>query len=268
MRRVCIGLVFTILCSLGLLAGLAPAADNHVTVKITGTKKNDTIRGTARGDILYGLDGNDTIYGKAGNDRITGGAGRDKVFCGAGVDRVQADKLDVIARDCEVITRLPLAVAPPKAAITIPTTTQTTITIPTTTTIATTTTRATTTTPTPVPPSAPIPFGQTHSWSAAVHYRVASAAQDLVTTSPCNSLFKNVPTYYAVYVTLSGSGQLYMSSGQTAPSISSSGATTQSAASAGGYCYGSKVAWPALSSVTIRLQPVGFPGPGVSFLLG
>ena len=86
---------------------------------------NDTIRGTARADVLSGRAGSDTISGLAGNDwfnggpgndrisggpgndRISGGAGKDIVSCGAGIDRVQADSLDVVARDCEIVTRPP-----------------------------------------------------------------------------------------------------------------------------------------------------------------
>ena len=48
--------------------------------------------------------------------------GRDRVYCGAGVDRVQADRLDVVAKDCEVVSRpaaptTPAPPAPPPAPV-------------------------------------------------------------------------------------------------------------------------------------------------------
>jgi hypothetical protein len=73
--------------------------------RITGTSRADLIRGTAKADTLYGRAGDDRIYGLAGNDRIVPGAGKDRVFCGRGVDRVVADLKDVVARDCEVVSR-------------------------------------------------------------------------------------------------------------------------------------------------------------------
>jgi hypothetical protein len=76
-----------------------------LAVTIRGTSRADVIHGTARADTLYGRGGADRIYGLAGNDRIYPGAGKDRVYCGAGRDRVSADNLDVVARDCEVVTR-------------------------------------------------------------------------------------------------------------------------------------------------------------------
>ena len=61
--------------------------------------------------MLYGKGGADALYGLAGNDRFFPGPGKDRVFCGPGVDRVQADRLDVVAKDCEIVSR-PAAPAP------------------------------------------------------------------------------------------------------------------------------------------------------------
>jgi len=113
----------------GVSATLA-VVGTAVATTINGTKGNDTIRGTARADVLNGMGGGDTISGLAGNDRINGGPGDDRingglgddrisggdgkdiVFCGAGVDRLQADRLDVVAKDCEVVTRAAVSTPP------------------------------------------------------------------------------------------------------------------------------------------------------------
>lgn len=100
---------------------------------VTGSSRADVITGTARNDQLSGGAGNDRISGGAGNDRISGGTGndfldgglgrdaisggaghdtiaardraRDTVDCGAGRDTVAADKIDVVARNCERVSR-------------------------------------------------------------------------------------------------------------------------------------------------------------------
>lgn len=86
---------------------------------------NDTIRGGGGNDQLFGDAGSDQVFGEAGNDRIVGGAGRDvlnggvgndtidaadhargdTVRCGAGRDVVVANAGDVVAKDCEKVTR-------------------------------------------------------------------------------------------------------------------------------------------------------------------
>jgi uncharacterized delta-60 repeat protein len=99
----------------------------------TGTAGANTLRGTARADTLRGLGGNDKLYGAAGNDRLFGGSGNDRLFgglgrdlleggigndtisardsardtirCGRGRDVVIADRIDIVARDCERVTR-------------------------------------------------------------------------------------------------------------------------------------------------------------------
>lgn len=55
-----------------------------------GTSRRDTVRGARLNDLI----------------RVNGG-GRDRVSCGRGNDVVYADRRDVIARDCETVTRLP-----------------------------------------------------------------------------------------------------------------------------------------------------------------
>ena len=100
------------------LAGLASAAT------VNGTPRADVLRGTPRADVLDGLAGKDTISGLAGltsstaargatvaggrgDDRIPshGDGTRDAIRCGSGRDIVAADAADVVARDCEVVSR-------------------------------------------------------------------------------------------------------------------------------------------------------------------
>ena len=92
---------------------------------VTGTPGNDRILGTPRADLLRGLGGSDRLVAGRGTDFLQGGPGRDThdagpgddlvatsydgardvVRCGAGLDVVNADLLDAVARDCEVVGR-------------------------------------------------------------------------------------------------------------------------------------------------------------------
>jgi Ca2+-binding RTX toxin-like protein len=64
--------------------------------------------------ILAGR-GNDRIDGRAGQDLILSGSGndritardrtRDRIVCGTGYDVVAADHRDLVARDCESVSR-------------------------------------------------------------------------------------------------------------------------------------------------------------------
>lgn len=86
----------------GALAGLASAAT------ITGGDRGEQLRGTARADLILAHGGRDRVQGLAGNDRIAvqyDGA-RDVVGCGSGLDVVTADRIDAVAADCELVTRL------------------------------------------------------------------------------------------------------------------------------------------------------------------
>jgi Ca2+-binding RTX toxin-like protein len=85
---------------------------------------NDLMFGRGGKDSLDGGPGIDVIDGGSGNDTLTGGSGRDKLMggsgndvinardhtadvikCGGGRDKVVADKTDVVARDCEKVSR-------------------------------------------------------------------------------------------------------------------------------------------------------------------
>jgi Ca2+-binding RTX toxin-like protein len=92
----------------------------HYADVIDGKGGNDTIEAGYGDDVITGGPGRDTINADAGagactflvcrvgagNDRVNVRDGeRDSVICGPGRDTVIADKKDVIARDCERITR-------------------------------------------------------------------------------------------------------------------------------------------------------------------
>ena len=70
------------------------------------------LTGGPSADVLDGGPGRDRISGEGGGDTIGARDGeRDAISCGAnafgrsGRDVVHADRLDVVARDCEVVHR-------------------------------------------------------------------------------------------------------------------------------------------------------------------
>jgi hypothetical protein len=88
-----------------------------VAVVLSGLASAATIRGTDRGELLRGTPGTDLILGRGGRDVIEAGRGNDRVAvqydgardvvrCGPGRDVVTADRLDRVARDCEVVSRM------------------------------------------------------------------------------------------------------------------------------------------------------------------
>jgi Ca2+-binding RTX toxin-like protein len=101
------------------LSGLASAATITGTPRadrLTGTPRADRIDGGAGADTLRGLGGADLLIGGPGRDTIDAGRGddsiqaygdgsRDVVRCGPGRDVVTADRSDVVASDCEVVSR-------------------------------------------------------------------------------------------------------------------------------------------------------------------
>jgi RTX calcium-binding nonapeptide repeat (4 copies) len=108
-----------------LVVGLLLAAGVAGARVVTGTPGNDRLLGTPRADVLRGLGGSDRLVAGRGTDLLHGGAGRDTydagpgddlvaasydgardvVRCGAGLDVVNADLVDAVARDCEVVGR-------------------------------------------------------------------------------------------------------------------------------------------------------------------
>jgi Ca2+-binding RTX toxin-like protein len=91
---------------------------------LCGDEGDDTLKGGAGDDHLNGGSGDDDVEGQSGNDVLVGGKGhdllrggrgrdlirardgvRDRINCGAGVDTVRADRADVVARNCEHVSR-------------------------------------------------------------------------------------------------------------------------------------------------------------------
>jgi Ca2+-binding RTX toxin-like protein len=110
--------------ALGLVLVLIAAAAAGARV-VTGTAGNDRLVGTPRADVIRGLAGRDELLGRGGPDFLQGGPGRDTldagagadlvavsydgardaVRCGAGLDVVNADPVDEVTRDCELVGR-------------------------------------------------------------------------------------------------------------------------------------------------------------------
>jgi len=102
-----------------VIAGAAQAA------RMVGTAGNDRLVGTERADTIFGREGRDLIFGRGGTDFLHGGPGkdlpdggpgadrimaaydgaRDVVRCGGGADVVNADLVDSVAADCELVGR-------------------------------------------------------------------------------------------------------------------------------------------------------------------
>jgi hypothetical protein len=91
---------------------------------LRGGPGRDVLRGTDFRDFLYGGSGDDVLEARGGPDTVVAGRGRDSVSggdgsdlllaadgwrdvvsCGGGRDEVRADRLDVVARDCELVRR-------------------------------------------------------------------------------------------------------------------------------------------------------------------
>jgi Tol biopolymer transport system component len=91
---------------------VADAGGSHLK-RLTG--RDCRIFGTARADSIVGTPRRDIIDARAGRDHVRAGAGaddvhardgaRDTIACGPGADTVFADRLDVVARDCEDVRR-------------------------------------------------------------------------------------------------------------------------------------------------------------------
>jgi Ca2+-binding RTX toxin-like protein len=118
---------------------VARASEVGNRADLTGKGGNDTLKGSDDDDVLDGGPGADDLTAGFGNDTIVGGAGPDKIVadrdgrcnelhcdlspgsaadtidavdgevdtisCGPGTDTVKADPADVVAPDCETVTR-------------------------------------------------------------------------------------------------------------------------------------------------------------------
>lgn len=118
---------------------VATASEVGNRAELSGKGGNDQLKGTDDDDTIDGGAGADDLTGGYGNDAITGGPGQDKIVgdrdgrcnemhcdlspgsaadaidavdgevdtisCGPGTDTVKADPQDVVAPDCETVTR-------------------------------------------------------------------------------------------------------------------------------------------------------------------
>jgi hypothetical protein len=108
--------------------------DVPLPVVLIGGPGSDTLRTGGSVDQVRGDDGNDDLATGPGNDVVEGGLGfdvlsggdgddvlrdadglADRIECGSGADTVEADTADVVAADCESVTRAAVA-APPDVA--------------------------------------------------------------------------------------------------------------------------------------------------------
>ena len=90
---------------------------NDAANTLSGLGGGDTLSGQGGDDYLFGEDGADDLTGGAGTDYLQGGAGDDRidsrdgasdsVICGPGRDSVAADLSDLVASDCESVSRPP-----------------------------------------------------------------------------------------------------------------------------------------------------------------
>jgi RTX calcium-binding nonapeptide repeat (4 copies) len=110
------------------------SVDVPLPVVLLGGPGSDVLRTGASVDQMRGDDGNDDLAAAAGNDVVEGGLGfdtlsggdgddvlrdpdglPDRIECGSGADTVEADTTDVVAADCETVSRVSVA-APPDVA--------------------------------------------------------------------------------------------------------------------------------------------------------
>lgn len=95
-------LAFCFRCSLAATITGTAGAD-----RLVGTGDADLLRGLGGDDLLRAGDGRDTVQGGYGNDRVTAYADgvRDTIACGPGADLVNAELIDRVEPDCEVVSR-------------------------------------------------------------------------------------------------------------------------------------------------------------------
>jgi uncharacterized membrane protein YkoI len=136
---VAVALASSMLFGAGAAHALANLDGNDRSNDLVGTNGPDRIDGRGGDDDIYGRGGNDILLGGSGaddieagsgNDWVVGGPGRDDLYggpgsdridavdrdrddieCGPGNDRVRANPGDLVARDCEQVTRSGAAVA-------------------------------------------------------------------------------------------------------------------------------------------------------------
>ena len=92
---------------------------------LNGGSGRDQLNGGPGADVLSGGPGRDRLTGRAGNDKLTPGRGRDivsagggrdaifandrmvdRIDCGSGRDRARVDRVDIVAANCERVSRV------------------------------------------------------------------------------------------------------------------------------------------------------------------
>jgi hypothetical protein len=71
----------------GLTLAMTIGGGQAIAMKLSGSKKGETITGTKGADKITGKGGNDKLKGAGGNDAVSGGKGRDRIVGGKGADR-------------------------------------------------------------------------------------------------------------------------------------------------------------------------------------
>lgn len=71
----------------GLAFAMTIGGGQAIAMKMSGSKRGETITGTKGADKIKGKGGNDKLKGAGGNDTLSGGKGRDRIVGGKGADR-------------------------------------------------------------------------------------------------------------------------------------------------------------------------------------
>jgi hypothetical protein len=104
----------SLLLAVVFAVAVVPLAD---AATIRGTARGERLVGTARADAIVPRGGADTVVARAGADRVAveHDGRRDRVSCGPGRDVVTADRSDLVAADCEVLS-VPISTDPYRTA--------------------------------------------------------------------------------------------------------------------------------------------------------
>jgi hypothetical protein len=71
----------------GLALAMTIGGGQAIAMKMSGSKRGETITGTKGADKITGKGGDDKLKGAGGNDAVSGGKGRDRIVGGKGADR-------------------------------------------------------------------------------------------------------------------------------------------------------------------------------------
>ena len=81
--------------------------------KLTGSAGPNTIDGGLGGDRITGAAGRDALFGDEGDDVVDAQDGEsDRIECGPGTDTAAVDLIDIVASDCEKISKPSVTITP------------------------------------------------------------------------------------------------------------------------------------------------------------